>query len=78
KFPWMLNCGDPCHQLNLMAKDLIVGSKKHPKIKPFADIISAISTITTYFSHSNYGQFWLQQELQKETDKHGIEMAGAT
>ncbi|KAK0498286.1 hypothetical protein EDD18DRAFT_82822 [Armillaria luteobubalina] len=61
-----------------MAKDLIVGSKRHPKIKPFADIISAVSTITTYFSHSNYGQFWLRQELQKETDKRGIEMAGAT
>ncbi|KAK0486425.1 hypothetical protein IW261DRAFT_1416205 [Armillaria novae-zelandiae] len=59
KFPWILNCGDPCHQLNLMVKDLIVGSKRHPKIKPFADIISAISTITTYFSHSNYGQLWL-------------------
>ncbi|KAJ7820819.1 hypothetical protein B0H14DRAFT_2599683 [Mycena olivaceomarginata] len=32
-FPWILNCPDPCHQLNLLAKDIMVGSKKFPKIK---------------------------------------------
>ncbi|KAJ6576326.1 hypothetical protein B0H10DRAFT_2345315 [Mycena sp. CBHHK59/15] len=24
-YPWILNCPDPCHQLNLLAKDIIVG-----------------------------------------------------
>lgn len=32
---WILNCPDPAHQLNLMMKDLIVGSKKFPAIEPF-------------------------------------------
>jgi ketosteroid isomerase-like protein len=68
KWPWILSCGDLCHQLNLMAKDVIVGSKSHKKIKGFADIMTAVSAITNYFSHSNYGQFWLGKELEKEKD----------
>ncbi|KAF8872452.1 hypothetical protein CPB85DRAFT_1237708, partial [Mucidula mucida] len=78
KWPWILNAGDPCHQLNLMAKDIIVGSKTYPKIKPFAAIIAQVSSITTFFSHSNYSQFWLKKELKKEKDKRGIKAAGAT
>lgn len=78
KWPWILNAGDPCHQLNLMAKDIIVGSKTYPKIKPFAAIIAQVSSITTFFSRSNYSQFWLKKELEKEKDKRGIEAAGAT
>lgn len=78
KWPWIFNCGDPCHQLNLMAKDVIVGSKTHPKIKGFSTVMTAVSAITTYFSHSNYGQFWLRKELDKEVDKRGVEVAGAT
>ena len=37
-WPWILNCPDPCHQLNLMMKDIMVGSKTHPKIKGFAEV----------------------------------------
>ncbi len=61
-----------------MAKDVIVGSKSHKKIKGFADVMTAVSAITNYFSHSNYGQFWLGKELEKEKDRRGIEAAGAT
>jgi hypothetical protein len=60
-----------------MAKDVIVSSKTHPKIKGFSTVMTAVSSITTYFSHSNYGQFWLWKELDKEGDKHGVEVAGA-
>ena len=35
RWGWILNCPDPAHQLNLMMKDLIVGSKKFPAITPF-------------------------------------------
>jgi hypothetical protein len=37
-WPWILNCPDPCHQLNLMMKDIILGSKKYRKIKGFAEV----------------------------------------
>jgi hypothetical protein len=38
KYPWILNCPDPCHQLNLLAKDLVLGSKTWPKIKAFSQV----------------------------------------
>ncbi|KAF7327065.1 hypothetical protein MKEN_00281800 [Mycena kentingensis (nom. inval.)] len=78
EYPWIFNCGDPCHQLNLLAKDLIQGSKRRAKISPLAGVISIVSGLTSYFSHSNYGQFWLREELKSEEDKRGIETAGAT
>jgi hypothetical protein len=37
-----------------------------------------ISGLTTYFSHSNYGQHQLKAELDKEKDKQGIQAGGAT
>ena len=78
QWPWILNSPDPSHLLNLLGKDLIVGSKTYPKVKGFADVLTTVSTFTTYFSHSNYGQYHLQQEMKKEVDKRGIEAAGAT
>ncbi|KAJ7574872.1 ribonuclease H-like domain-containing protein [Mycena floridula] len=78
EWPWILNCPDPCHLLNLLSKDLMVRSKKHPKVKGFADVMTIVSAITTYFSHSNFSQFHLQKELESEPDKHGIQAAGAT
>ncbi|KAJ7577932.1 hypothetical protein C8J56DRAFT_716091, partial [Mycena floridula] len=69
KWPWILNCPDPCHQLNLLMKDIMVG---------FAEVMTVVSTITTYFSHSNYGQHHLAKEMKKEKDSRGIQAAGAT
>ncbi len=40
--------------------------------------MSIVSTITTYFSHSNYATHHLRQELKKEKDQRGIQVAGAT
>jgi hypothetical protein len=97
-WPWILNCPDPCHQLNLMMKDIMVGSKKFPKIGAFTEVsaflalsfcyisltschgkaMKIISGITTYFSHSNHGTHHLKEEMKKETDKRGIEIAGVT
>ncbi|KAF7982537.1 hypothetical protein HWV62_28166 [Athelia sp. TMB] len=37
KWRWILNCPDPCHQLSLMMKDVMVGTKKYPKIAGFAE-----------------------------------------
>ena len=97
-WPWILNCPDPCHQLNLMMKDIMVGSKKFPKIGAFTEVsafsalsfcyilltschgkaMKIISSITTYFSHSNHGTHHLKEEMKKETDKRGIEIVGVT
>ena len=45
-WPWILNCPDPCHQLNLMMKDIMVGSKKKfPKIGAFTEV-SAFSALS--------------------------------
>ncbi|KAJ3832016.1 hypothetical protein F5878DRAFT_548770, partial [Lentinula raphanica] len=66
QWPWVLNCPDPCHQLNLMMKDLLIQSMR------------IVSQITTYFSHSNYRKYHLRQELTKETSKHGIVAGGPT
>ncbi|KZP21944.1 hypothetical protein FIBSPDRAFT_739799 [Athelia psychrophila] len=42
--------------------------------------MTTVSAITTYFSHSNYGQHQLKAEIAKSAnpDKRGIEAAGAT
>ncbi|KAJ7267564.1 hypothetical protein B0H12DRAFT_1010268, partial [Mycena haematopus] len=73
-YPWILNCPNPCHQLNLLAKDIILGSKTHPKIHGFAAIVSQI---TTFFSHSNYGKKHLRDNLKKQDDKRGLVSFGA-
>ena len=96
KWPWILNCPDPCHQLNLMMKDIMLGSKKFPKVAAFTlvgflisldvdrvliasyKVMSIVSSITTYFSHSNYATHHLKEELKKEKDKRGIEVASVT
>ena len=39
---WILDCPDPAHQLNLMMKDLIVGSKKFPAITSFKAVRSSL------------------------------------
>ncbi|KAJ6495921.1 hypothetical protein DFH09DRAFT_946043, partial [Mycena vulgaris] len=77
-FPWILNCPDPCHQLNLLAKEIMLGSKKHPKIKGFAEIMKIVSAITTFFSHSNYGKKHLKDKLKDEDDRRGLVSFGAT
>ncbi|KAJ7681386.1 hypothetical protein B0H17DRAFT_837375, partial [Mycena rosella] len=69
RFPWILNCPDPCHQLNLLAKDLVLGSKTFPKIKAFSQV---------YFSHSNYGKHHLKDAMKDAKDRRGIEIGGAT
>ena len=38
KWPWILNCPDPCHGLNLMMKDIMLGSKTFPKISAFTEV----------------------------------------
>ncbi|KAJ3804022.1 hypothetical protein EV368DRAFT_50609, partial [Lentinula lateritia] len=74
KWPWILNCPDPCHQLNLMMKDIMVGSKKYPKIIA----MRIVSAITTCFSHSNYRKYQLREELKNEPHRRGIQIGGAT
>ena len=37
-----------------------------------------ISGLTTYFSHSNYGQHHLKAEMANEKDKRGIQVGGVT
>jgi hypothetical protein len=37
-----------------------------------------ISGLTTYFSHSNYGQHHLKAEMAQEKDKRDIQVGGAT
>jgi len=40
--------------------------------------MTIISGLTTYFSHSNYGQHQLKAELEKEKDKRRIQVGGTT
>ncbi|KAJ6611788.1 hypothetical protein B0H10DRAFT_1808722 [Mycena sp. CBHHK59/15] len=77
-FPWISNCPDPCHQLNLLAKEIMLGSKKHPKIQGFAETMTIISAITTFFSHSNYGKKHLKDKMKDEADRRGLVSFGAT
>ncbi|KAJ7212726.1 hypothetical protein GGX14DRAFT_361589, partial [Mycena pura] len=62
-FPWILNCPDPCHQLNLLAKDLVM---------------LIVNGLTNYFSHSNYGKHHLKDAMKDEKQRRGIEVGGAT
>ncbi|KAF7975533.1 hypothetical protein HWV62_9361 [Athelia sp. TMB] len=78
KWRWILNCPDPCHQLSLMMKDVMVGTKKYPKINGFAEPMKIVSALTTYFSHSNYGQHVLKDEMKFDSNNRGIQNAGAT
>ncbi|KAJ6564273.1 hypothetical protein B0H19DRAFT_941477 [Mycena capillaripes] len=72
KYPWILNCPDPCHQLNLLAKDLVLGSKTWPKV------MVIVNALTNYFSHSNYGKHHLKDAMKDAPDRRGIEAGGAT
>ncbi|KAJ7289145.1 hypothetical protein C8J57DRAFT_995341, partial [Mycena rebaudengoi] len=67
--PWILNCPDPCHQLNLLAKDIMVGSKKHPKVQGFAEV---------FFSSLTTGKKHLKDKLQDQEDRRGLVSFGAT
>ncbi|KAJ7193229.1 hypothetical protein GGX14DRAFT_372062, partial [Mycena pura] len=64
KFLWILNCPDPCHQLNLLAKDLVT--------------MTIVNAITNYFSHSNYGKYHLKQAMKGSPDQRRIQAGGAT
>ncbi|KAL0057945.1 hypothetical protein AAF712_015395 [Marasmius tenuissimus] len=78
KWPWIMSSPSPCHILNLLAKDLILGSKKYPKVRGFSDVLSVVSAFTTYFPHSNHSKFHLRKEMKKEKDKQGIEKGRET
>ncbi|KAJ6621956.1 hypothetical protein B0H10DRAFT_1788897, partial [Mycena sp. CBHHK59/15] len=78
KFPWILNCPDPCHQLNLLAKDLVLGSQTWLKIKAFSKVMVIVNALTNYFSHSNYGKHHLKNAMKESKDRRGIEAGGAT
>ncbi|KAJ7911765.1 hypothetical protein B0H13DRAFT_1614238, partial [Mycena leptocephala] len=81
-FPWILNCPDPCHQLNLLAKDLLLGSKRFPKLKSFGvhfyQVMTIVNAIINYFSHSNYGKHHLKHAMKDAEDRRGIQAGGAT
>ncbi|KAJ7768452.1 hypothetical protein B0H16DRAFT_1453152 [Mycena metata] len=72
KFPWILNCLDPCHQRNLLAKDLVLGSKKIQKIKAFDEVMKIVNSLTNYFSHSNYSKHHLKEAMKDAKDKQGV------
>ena len=40
--------------------------------------MAIISALTTYFSHSNYGQHQLKAKLANQKNKRGIQAGGAT
>ncbi|KAJ6541517.1 hypothetical protein B0H19DRAFT_958384 [Mycena capillaripes] len=73
-FPWILNCPDPCHQLNLLAKDIMLTVSQHK----FPQIMKIVSAITTFFSHSNYGKKHLRDKLKNQDDRRGLVSFGAT
>ncbi|KAJ6590797.1 hypothetical protein B0H10DRAFT_2332021 [Mycena sp. CBHHK59/15] len=64
--------------LNLLAKDLVLGSKTWPKIKAFSKVMVIVNALTNYFSHSNYGKHHLKNAMKESKDRRGIEAGGAT
>ncbi|KAF8190587.1 hypothetical protein K438DRAFT_1591993 [Mycena galopus ATCC 62051] len=69
KYPWILNCPDPCHQLNLLAKDLYL-------IYAF-QVMVIVNALTNYFSHSKHGKYHLKDAMKAVSDRRGIEAGGA-
>ena len=65
KWPWILNCPDPCHQLNLMMKDIMLGSKKFPKIKGFAEVLLSLLTSHMLWNSTYHSQCQLFQASQR-------------
>ncbi|KAJ6587808.1 hypothetical protein B0H10DRAFT_1636914, partial [Mycena sp. CBHHK59/15] len=67
-FLWILK-PRPCHQLNLLAKDIMVGSKKHPKICGFAEVVFLLPQLRK--KH-------LKDKLKEGKDCRGLVSFGAT
>jgi hypothetical protein len=79
-FPWILNCPDPCHQLNLLAKDIMVGSKKHPKIHGFAEVFFLLPVLCVpdnpsvdHETHLRNNDLLLTQQLRQKTPQRQVE-----
>ncbi|KAJ7480524.1 hypothetical protein B0H11DRAFT_1724791, partial [Mycena galericulata] len=68
-FPWILNIYDPCHNLNLMMKDLGKLFKK--------DLVH-VSALSNYFGKSNIGTFHLTEERRKMNIKEGMKSSSET
>ncbi|KAK6984375.1 hypothetical protein R3P38DRAFT_3231852 [Favolaschia claudopus] len=64
--------------LNLLAKEIMVGSKEFPKIKGFTEPMKFVSLITTFFSHSNDSTKYLRDELKTEEDRRSLVAFGET
>ncbi|KAJ6600894.1 hypothetical protein B0H10DRAFT_1717528, partial [Mycena sp. CBHHK59/15] len=62
-FPWILNIYDPCHNLNLLMKDLGALFKK--------DLI-VVSGLSNYFGKSNYSTYHLTVERKKMNISEGM------
>ena len=57
KGPWILNCPNPCHQLNLMIKGIMVRLKKYLKIKVFADVLHLNNLFTNLIIFPTNGYY---------------------
>ncbi|KAJ7496552.1 hypothetical protein FB451DRAFT_1019195, partial [Mycena latifolia] len=68
-FPWILNIYNPCHNLNLMMKDLGSLFKK--------DLV-VVSGLSNYFGKSNYGTDQLNDERKKMNIGTGMKSASET
>ncbi|KAJ6614125.1 hypothetical protein B0H10DRAFT_1804177 [Mycena sp. CBHHK59/15] len=68
-FPWILNIYDPCHNLNLLMKDLGALFKK--------DLI-VVSRLSNYFGKSNYDTYHLTVERKKMNISEGMKSSSET
>ncbi|KAF8146576.1 hypothetical protein K438DRAFT_1627686, partial [Mycena galopus ATCC 62051] len=68
-FPWVLNIYDPCHNLNLMMKDLGALFKK--------DLV-VVSGLSNYFGKSNIGTYQLNEERKKMNIGEGMKSSSET
>ncbi|KAJ6607886.1 hypothetical protein B0H10DRAFT_1816953 [Mycena sp. CBHHK59/15] len=68
-FPWIINIYDPCHNLNLMMKDLG---------KLFKKDLGFVSALSNYFGKSNIGTYHLTEERAKMNIGEGMKSASDT
>ncbi|KAJ7254285.1 hypothetical protein C8J57DRAFT_1076371, partial [Mycena rebaudengoi] len=68
-FPWIINIYDPCHNLNLMMKDLG---------KLFKKDLVVVSGLSNYFGKSNIGTHHLTTERKKMNIGEGMKSSSET
>ncbi|KAJ3777253.1 hypothetical protein FB446DRAFT_609789, partial [Lentinula raphanica] len=69
-YTWIINIYDPCHNLNLLMKDIGALFK--------TDVLSIVAGLSAYFGHSNYGTAQLDNARREKKISENIKSASET